>query len=129
MGRMTENEKTVLIETEQRSKSNQRRLDRHESEIKDIREENKALYELSTSIKLIVQDMSGIREDLKDVKQDMSDVKNGQDKLAAKVSEIEHKPAEETAAMWGKVKIAVITAIATMLATGAVGSLVYFVGK
>lgn len=78
-----------LQEVDSRSKSNEHRLDDHENEIKELRDKQDAIYELTSSVKSIATDMTYIKEDVKEVK-------TGQEKLNEKVAVLENKPANET---------------------------------
>ena len=78
-----------LQEVDSRSRSNEHRLDDHEKEIKELRDKQDAIYELTSSVKSIATDMNYIKEDVKEVK-------TGQEKLNEKVNELENKPANET---------------------------------
>ena len=49
---MTEQETVLLIETEQRCKSNTHRIDNLEGELKEIQSEQKAIYKIATSVEL-----------------------------------------------------------------------------
>ena len=57
---MTEQETVLLIETEQRCKSNTHRIDTLEGELKEIQSEQKAIYKIATSVELIAQRVSNI---------------------------------------------------------------------
>ena len=57
---MTEQETVLLIETEQRCKSNTHRIDNLEGELKEIQSEQKAIYKIATSVELIAQRVSNI---------------------------------------------------------------------
>lgn len=116
---MNENDVRLLSDIDSRSKSNGHRIDKLEDEVKEIRTENKAIYELTTSIKLMAQDMTSIKTDL-------AEVKDGQKTMAKEVAEVKNKPAQETADIVMKVKVAVITAISTTVALGILGSVIYF---
>jgi len=50
---MTDQETVMLIETEQRCKSNTHRIDNLENELKEIQSEQKAIYKIATSVELI----------------------------------------------------------------------------
>ena len=50
---MTEQEKIILIETEQRSKSNSHRIDNMETELRDVKNDQKAIYKIATSVEVI----------------------------------------------------------------------------
>lgn len=56
-----------LTETTTRSKSNTHQIDEIKDEIKDIRNENKVLYELTASVKVIAQDMGEVKQGQKDL--------------------------------------------------------------
>lgn len=114
---VTDYEKNSLMETEQRSKLNEIQLTEIKDDIKEIKEENKALYTLATSIELMARDMTSVKDSVNEVKKDVSEVKG-------KMVEIEHAPNKKTADTWDKVKVAIITAVGSMLATGAVAFLI-----
>lgn len=78
-----------LQEVDSRSRSNEHRLDDHEKEIRELRDKQDAIYELTSSVKSIATDMTYIKEDVKEVK-------TGQEKLNEKVTVLENKPANET---------------------------------
>lgn len=77
-----------LQEVDSRCKSNEHRLNAHDNELKEIRERQDAIYELTSSVKSIATDMTYIKEDVKEVK-------SGQDKLNEKVTILENQPANE----------------------------------
>lgn len=77
-----------IQEIDSRSKSNEHRLDTHDNEIKELREKQDAIYDLTSSVKSIATDMTYIKEDVKEVK-------SGQDKLNEKVTILENRPATE----------------------------------
>lgn len=78
-----------IQEIDSRSKSNEHRLDTYDNEIKELREKQDAIYDLTSSVKSIATDMTYIKEDVKEVK-------SGQDKLNEKVTVLENRPANET---------------------------------
>lgn len=86
-----------LQEVDSRSRSNEHRLDDHEKEIKELRDKQDAIYELTSSVKSIATDMNYIKEDVKEVK-------TGQDKLNEKVTILENRPANETKKRFDDVK-------------------------
>lgn len=71
-----------------RSKSNEKRLTRHDEEIKEIKDKQEAIYELTSSVKSIAIDMSYIKKDI-------GEVKDKQQDLHEKVVTLENKPAQE----------------------------------
>ena len=87
-----------------------------------IERKQEHLCEISKSLSLMAQS-------LKHVEDDIVEVKDSQKSLTAKVSEIENAPAQETLANIKKVKIAAVTAVATMLATGIVTAIIVALSK
>lgn len=81
-----------------------------------------ALCDISTSLSLMAQS-------LKRVESDVVEVKDNQKSLTKKVSELENAPAQEMLVNVKKIKIAAITAVATMLATGIVGAAIVVLAK
>lgn len=76
-------------EIDSRCRSNEHRLDDHDAELRELREKQDAIYDLTSSVKSIATDMTYIKEDVKEVK-------SGQDKLNEKVTILENRPANET---------------------------------
>lgn len=77
-----------LESVDARCKSNEHRLDNHDNEIKELREKQDTIYDLTSSVKSIATDMTYIKEDVKEVK-------SGQAQLNEKVTILENKPATE----------------------------------
>lgn len=92
------------------------------SRVGDIEHKQEALYEISKSLSLMAQS-------LKHVESDMEEVKENHKALTQKVSDLENAPAQETAANLKKIKIAAITAVVTMLATGIAGIVIVSLSK
>lgn len=89
---MDENYTNLAIHVQKvdsRSRSNEHRLDTHDNEIRELREKQDAIYDLTSSVKSIATDMTYIKEDVKEVK-------SGQDKLNEKVTVLENRPANES---------------------------------
>ncbi|MEY8525147.1 hypothetical protein AALA90_19295 [Lachnospiraceae bacterium 38-10] len=78
-----------LQEVDSRCKSNEHRLNDHDTELRELREKQDTIYDLTSSVKSIATDMTYIKEDVKEVK-------SGQDKLNEKVTILENRPANET---------------------------------
>ena len=81
-----------------------------------------AIYEMNSNIALIAQS-------LKQVEGDVGEVKENQKELSNKVSTLENAPAKETLDNIKKIKIAAITAVATMIATGVAGAIITALAK
>ena len=127
---MTEQETVMLIETEQRSKSNAHRIDNIELELKEIQSEQKAIYKIATSVELIAQRVSNIEDKVDDTNRKVdSQTKAWQEterKLSEKVNETEAKPYRQIANNVNTVKVAIITCVCTLLVSGIIGAIVVF---
>lgn len=74
---------------------------------------------MTTSVKFIAQDMGTIKDTVKKVE-------SGQEVLSQKISDVENRPANETAASWSKIKVAVATSLVTAVIMEIFGVLVTF---
>lgn len=92
------------------------------SRVNDVEKKQEMLYEMNSNIALIAQS-------LKQVEGDVGEVKENQKELSNKVSTLENAPAKETLDNIKKIKIAAITAVATMIATGAAGAIIAALAK
>ena len=122
---MTEQETVLLIETEQRCKSNTHRIDNLEGELKEIQSEQKAIYKIATSVEL-----SNIEGKVDDTNRKVdAQAKAWQEterKLSEKVNETENKPYKQIANNVNTVKVAIITCICTLLVSGIIGAIIAF---
>ena len=57
-----------IQEVDSRSRSNEHRLDDHDDELRELREKQDAIYDLTSSVKSIATDMTYIKEDVTEVK-------------------------------------------------------------
>jgi len=116
---MTDQERVTLIETEQRAKSNTHRIEGLEAEVKEIQNEQKAIYKIATSVELIAQRVSTIEDKVEDTNQKVN-------KLSEKVNENESRPYKQVATNWNSVKVAIVTAVCTLIVTGIIGAIITF---
>lgn len=127
---MTEQEKIILIETEQRSKSNSHRIDSMELELRDVKNDQKAIYKIATAVEVIAQRVTNIEGKVDSIGSKVEAQgkawREAEQKLENKVSEAEVRPYKEVSKNVNSVKVAVITAICTLLATGIVSALISF---
>lgn len=84
----------------------------NEHTLKELRERQDALYELTASVKSIATDMAYIKEDVKEVK-------SGQDKLTDKVAILENRPANEAKKRWDDISDKLLW----MILSGIIGGL------
>lgn len=127
---MTDGEKVTLIETEQRSKSNTHRIENIETEMKEMKNDNKAMYELATSVRVMAERQGNMEDKLDEISDKVDETSKAQKdtevRFLQKINEVENKPNSLTADNVNKIKVSIITAIFTFLATGALGAIIYF---
>jgi uncharacterized coiled-coil DUF342 family protein len=92
---MDDKDLITLTEVVERSKSNTHQIEELKDEVKEIRYEQKAIYDIATSVKLIAQDMGAMKESLIEVKQGQKDLTTKMDEQIAdvkkKVDDIDSK--------------------------------------
>ena len=127
---MTDGERIILIETEQRSKSNSHRIDGIENDISKMKEENKAIYRIATSVEVMAEKLGNIEDKVDETKHRVDETAEAQriseKRFLQRIAEIENAPAGQTARNVNEVKIKVVTAVVTFLITGVLGVLIYF---
>lgn len=97
-------------------------IDNLKTRVTDVEKKQEMLYEMNSNIALIAQS-------LKQVEGDVGEVKENQKELSDKVSTLENAPANETLNNLKKIKVAAITAVATMIATGVAGAIIVALAK
>lgn len=100
----TENYLTTLTQIDERSKSNSHRLDEVESDIKDLKEKNNTLIEMSTSIRNLSEGIVDIKSDVKDIKEEQGVLKN-------EVSDLKNAPVRSKAKAFDSAWKFIVTAI------------------
>lgn len=124
---MTDQERIMLIETEQRSKSNTHRLDKMEQEMREIKNDQKAIYKIATSVEVIAQRVSNIEDKVDDTNAKVNAQAKAWQETERRLSEAQNEPYKRTANNVNSIKIAIITGICTFLATGILGAIIMFV--
>ena len=127
---MTENERIMLIETEQRSKANSYRLDSVQNSIDKMKEENKAIYKIATSVEVMAEKLGNIEDKIDETKRKVDETAEAQraseERLLQRVSNVENAPAKQTANNVNSIRLSIVTAVVTFLVTGVAAALVYF---
>lgn len=127
---MTENERIILIETEQRSKANSHRIDGVKNEIDKMKEENKAIYKIATSVEVMAEKLGNIEDKVDETKRRVDETaeaqKASEKRLLQRVSEVENAPAIQTSKNMNEVRVRIVTSVVTFLITGVLGALIYF---
>ena len=119
---MTSDEARMVQEIKSRGESNTHQIEELKERISKQESRSEVLYQMSESIALMAQS-------LKQVEGDVGEVKENQKELSVKVSTLENAPAKETLDNIKKIKIAAITAVATMLSTGIAGAIILALAK
>ncbi len=127
---MTDAERVILIETEQRSKSNSHRINDIAEDIKEIKDENKAIYKIATSVEVMAEKLGNIEDKVDETNRKVDETSAAQRATEAKflerIESIEQRPGNQAVKSANEIKTKVITAIITFLATGVLGSIIYF---
>lgn len=118
---MDEKQIRELAEVSARAKSNTHQIEEIKKDIKEMRTEQKTLYDLTTSVKLIAQDMSYVKGSVDDVKQ-------GQCEMNKKIQEIESSPAKMNAKKWEGIKAKVLYGIIALLIASLGGAVLTLIG-
>lgn len=121
---MTEQEQIILIETEQRSKSNTHRLDAMEADMREIKNDQKAIYKIATSVEVIANRVSNIEDKVDDTNDKINAQAKAWQETERRLTEAQNEPNKRIANNVNSLKLAIITAVCTFLATGIVGALV-----
>jgi len=82
---MNEDDKRLLIETIERSKSNTHQIDDIKSDIKELQNKQEMIYDLTTSVKVMAENLSTVKDDVKEIKQGQSALS---DKVDSQINEI-----------------------------------------
>lgn len=110
-------ERVVKLESDMRNTQESNKLFRNEirDEIKEIRKQNESIYEIATSVKVMAQDIQGLRGDVQEVKMEQKDlnrkiddeigvVKKDQNELRDTIEDVDHKEASEALEFWNSMK-------------------------
>ena len=93
-----------LTETCERSKSNTHQIDEIKNDIKEVKQDQKAIYELTSSVKIIANNLETIKTDISEVKQGQSCLADKMDKEISNVkndlSEVKNAPEKSKAKKW-----------------------------
>lgn len=123
---MTEQERIILIETEQRSKSNTHRIDTVEEDMREIKNEQKAIYKIATSVEVIAQRVSNIEDKVDDTNKKVDAQNKAWQETERRLNDTQNEPYKRTANNVNSIKVAIITAICSLLVSGIVGAIIAF---
>ena len=98
-----------------------------EAEMREIKNEQKAIYKIATSVEVIAQRVSNIEDKVVDTNQKVDSQAKAWQETERRLTEAQNEPYKRTANNVNSVKVAIITAICTFLATGILGAIIVFV--
>ena len=104
-------------------------VDELDKRISDLERKYEGLYEINKNLSLIAQSLKHLESDLSELKEAQRNLTESHRSLTKKVDELENAPAQETLSNLKKIKIAAITAVATMLATGIATAVIVLLAK
>ena len=110
-------ERVARLESDVKNVQEGNKLFRDEihDEIKEIRKQNESIYEIATSVKVMAQDIQGLRGDVQEVKMEQKDlnrkiddeisvVKSDQNNLRETIEDVDHKEANKALKFWNSIK-------------------------
>ena len=111
-----ENHLTVITQIDERSKSNSHRLDEAEADIKDLKEKNNALFEMSASIKNLSEGIATVKTDVREIRVEQGEMKS-------EISDLKNAPNKTKAGWVDNISKLVITSIVTGIVAFLLGTL------
>ena len=123
----TEDIESRIVRIEERVTQNCKDIDNIHTDIVEIKNDQKAIYELNSSVKLMVEKMSHMTEKLDDTNSDVKTLNKEMSNVKSQLAEVDVKADKQVAKNWNQIKVAIITAICTLLATGIIGAIVSFI--
>ena len=104
-----------LTEISERSKSNTHRIDELNVKVDKLTEQNTAIIELGTSVKLLNKELIHMREDTDKnfaaVKEDVGELSNTVKQVQKDINEVKIEPSKEKAEIFDKVRWLIISGI------------------
>lgn len=116
-----------IVRVEERVNQNCKDIENIHTDIVEIKNDQKAIYELNSSVKLMVEKMSHMTEKLDDTNSDVKTLNKEMSNVKSQLAEVDVKADKQVAKNWNQIKVAIITAICTLLATGVIGAVVSFI--
>lgn len=116
-----------IVRVEERVTQNCKDIENIHTDIVEIKNDQKAIYELNSSVKLMVEKMSHMTEKLDDTNSDVKTLNKEMSNVKSQLAEVDVKADKQVAKNWNQIKVAIITAICTLLATGVIGAVISFI--
>ena len=94
---VTENEKVMLVESDQRSKSNTHQIEEVKDKLEKLENKTEDIHIIATNIQLISQDITYMKKDI-------SVVKDGQSNLEQRINDVKNSEGNKLVSRWDKIK-------------------------
>ncbi len=108
--------------SEQQNKDHERRIGTVEHRLSEFEKEQKAIYELAASVKVIAERVGNIEEKVDDTNRKVNE-------QAKTLREVENRPYKRTHDNVNSIRLAIITGICSLLVSGAVSCIINLIGK
>ena len=95
-----------IAEIGERCKSNSHRLDTVEEDVKTIKDDYKALYEMSANMKTLTEGVIDMKDDVKTIKSEQGEMKS-------QISDLRTAPDRKKSQWWDKAIGAIVGAVGT----------------
>lgn len=123
----TEEMDARMARVEERVKLNTHELEVMQGDISDIKKEQKAIYDLNSSVKLIAERMGQMKDKMDDTNTDVKTLHKEMASVKSQIAEVDVKADRQVAKNWNQIKVAIITALCTFLATGIIAAVIHFI--
>lgn len=132
----------LLGVVDQRSLDNERQIaslkndlstlrDEHREDLEKMREEQKAIYDVATSVKVMAEQMHTMNDVMQDTNKKVDVIAQAQidseEHLKKKITELENKPAQEALETAKRVRMEIILTVVGFLVGGIMASLIKFI--
>ena len=132
----------LLGVVDQRSLDNERQItnltnelhtlrEEHKEDMDKMREEQKAIYDVATSVKVMAEQMHTMNDVMQDTNKKVDVIAQAQidseEHLKKKISELENKPAKEALETSKKIRMEIILMIVSFLVGGVLAKLITFI--
>lgn len=115
-----------VARVEEKTEANGRSIKSMQTDIASIRNDQKAIYDLSASVQVMVQKMTQMAEKLDDTNTDVKGLSKEVSDVKTQLAEVDTKADRQVAKNWNQIKVAIITAVCTLLVTGAISAIAMF---
>lgn len=114
---MTLDQIKELQEVKSRSSSNTHRIDKLEQSVDDLREESKAIYELGSSVRIMADNLTGMKDDIKEVKTGQSDLNEKISNIKQDVADARNQPIKSKSEWFDKIVWLIVGGVGAYIVT------------